>query len=480
MPSSPSTSNASPASSRFNNHHFKLTPLEAAGLEVLQADFTVLQENRTANELFAEQTETKEDLLVGLDVSPELAATLPNWPKFSHLLRALCESGTDQQKPPSRKQCPACKSLVVGVICKRLGKASLHMHHPGPCPVQLAAIHEVRKRDMELLVKKMKSCAERAVTDNQSEAGDSPGKSKSKRKGKGKGRASTQATPVKLETPATPSLFDGPLTPLSQLSATPMKLQSPVKEETPVKLMNKRGAQRTPKTPKSVGVPQVVDDMFTSNTVGSNSAGGLFPVLGKRKWEQAGEGEASPSTSSSSSLPSVGEIIRASKVRFCDDMLHYVFDRQTQRTASSPTSPTPVRHKVQHAEGSIVRQPMPKEVLIAPGDEVLTVAAKKQTVANEPIEVEDDDLLRDDNTIARFWCNKRVFIDKTPISVNSDSDSDSELGQAGKTTEAPVAAKREEVEASFSSDDGATVISSHPEAFVDLRVVVWIEVGIYD
>ncbi len=102
--------------------------------------------------------------------------------------------------------------------------------------------------------------------------------------------------------------------------------------------------------------------------------------------------QASPSTSSSSSLPSVGEIIRASKVRFCDDMLHYVFDRQTQRTASSPTSPTPVRHKVQHAEGSIVRQPMPKEVLIAPGDEVLTVAAKKQTVANEPIEVEDDDV----------------------------------------------------------------------------------------
>ncbi len=33
--------------------------------------------------------------------------------------------------------------------------------------MQLAAIHEVRKRDMELLVKKMKSCAERAVMDNQ-------------------------------------------------------------------------------------------------------------------------------------------------------------------------------------------------------------------------------------------------------------------------------------------------------------------------
>ncbi|THG92738.1 hypothetical protein EW026_g8264 [Hermanssonia centrifuga] len=279
----------------------------------------------------------------------------------------------------------------------------------------------------------MKSCAERAVMDNQSEVGDSPGKSKSKCKGKGKGRASTQATPVKLETPVTPSLFD--------LSATPMKLESPVKEETPVKLMNKRGAQTTPKTPKSVGVLQVVDNMFTSNTVSSNSAGGLFPVLGE----------------SFNVLFFILTQCWGNHQGFQDTILRQCF-----------ITPTPVCHKVQHAEGSIVRQPMPKEVLIAPGDEVLTVAAKKQTVANEPME----QLLRNNKSIARFWRNKRVFIDKTPILVNSDSDSDSE---AGKTTKAPVAAKHEEVEALLSSDDGVTVISLHPEVFVDLQVVVWIE-----
>ncbi len=39
--------------------------------------------------------------------------------------------------------------------------------------------------------------------------------------------------------------------------------------------------------------------------------------------------------------------------------------------------------------------------------------------------------------------------------------------------------KREETDASLSSDDGATVVSSHPNVFVDLRVVIWIEVSIY-
>ncbi len=38
---------------------------------------------------------------------------------------------------------------------------------PGPCPVQIAAIHDVRKRDMEMLVKKMKSRAEREGKANQ-------------------------------------------------------------------------------------------------------------------------------------------------------------------------------------------------------------------------------------------------------------------------------------------------------------------------
>ncbi len=140
MHSSQASSNGSPASCRLNNHRFKLTSLEAAGLEVLQAEFTVLKKNRTANELIAEQTETKEDLLVGLDVSPELAASLPEWPTYSNLMRAVCESGADKRKPPSPGKCPECSTdsttdipatdiPVVGVICKKIGKASLHMFH---------------------------------------------------------------------------------------------------------------------------------------------------------------------------------------------------------------------------------------------------------------------------------------------------------------------------------------------------------------
>lgn len=95
---------------------------------------------------------------------------------------------------------------------------------------------------------------------------------------------------VKFETPnaATPSPFDvsfnsvgkameylqlcqGPLTPLSQLTTTPVKTETPMKLETPGQLNTKRvvpsATKIRPKKPKVSDVPRVVDDMFMSNTV---------------------------------------------------------------------------------------------------------------------------------------------------------------------------------------------------------------------
>ncbi|THG94305.1 hypothetical protein EW026_g7143 [Hermanssonia centrifuga] len=345
----------------------------------------------------------------------------------------------------------------------------------------------------------MKSRAEREGKANQSDADDSPGKSKGKGKGKGRASrsASTRKVSVKLETPTKTEKMgtaESPLTPLSQLSITPVKLDTSVKLETPVRSKNKRGVisatPRTPNTPRHGDVPQVVDDMFMSNMVASNSAASLFPILGKRNRELDEDGKASPSSLSSSSLPSVGEILRASK-----------------RPASSPT---PVRRKIKNAAGSILWEPMPKTVSIGSEGEAGIVvgatiaqgtssnnvsaannatAANEQTVANKPIEAEENGLLCDDKQITRFWRNKRVFTDKTPILVDSDEDYEddreyivvvSDTEEAGKAAMKPhvgpqAGVKREETDVSLSSEDNMTVISSHPCAVVDLRVVIWIE-----
>ncbi len=118
---------------RFKNS--KLTAAEVSRFEQLQSQFTILHENRPANQLILEQLVTKEELLEGLDVSPEVNAQLPDWPQYSDLLKVLCEYGADQRVPKLPKFCPECPQShgsgtpVLGIICKKPGKAGLYMHH---------------------------------------------------------------------------------------------------------------------------------------------------------------------------------------------------------------------------------------------------------------------------------------------------------------------------------------------------------------